>query len=406
MNRYSKDGITIAPILDTRRALQSGAYPVKIRVTYLGERKYYATGKELTKHEWDIIDTSRNREMSHIRKDIENSFELVCAAAEELAYAGDFSFARLTTRLRHTSTHNINELFADIITDLKKQGRYGNAMVYHCTLQSIEQYYGTTPISAITPQWLEGFRANLGAKLAPTTIAIRLRTIRSVCNEAIERNLMRPGDYPFGRGKFEIQEGEGRKLALTLDQIGQIARYDDGDPLTHKYRDWWLFIYLCNGINMVDFAQLRYKDIVGGEIRFIRQKTARTTRKRKEIVAVVSEPMQKIIERWGNPPSPNAYIFPILKGGEDAEQRTLKTQRATRAINQRMAKVAKALGIEQKVSTYTARHSFATVLKRAGANIAYISESLGHSDLKTTEHYLASFERDEREKNAAILTQF
>lgn len=406
MNRYSKDGITIAPILDTRRALQSGAYPVKIRVTYLGERKYYATGKELTKHEWDIIDTSRNREMSHIRKDIENSFELVCAAAEELAYAGDFSFAKLTTRLRHTSTDSINDLFAELIADLNRQGRYGNAMVYHCTLQSIEQYYGTTPISAITPRWLEGFRANLGAKLAPTTIAIRLRTIRSVCNVAIERNLMRPGDYPFGRGKFEIQEGEGRKLALTLDQIGQIARYDDGDPLTHKYRDWWLFLYLCNGINMADFAQLKYKDIVGGEIRFVRQKTARTTRKRKEIVAVVSEPMQKIIERWGNPPSPNAYIFPILKGGEDAEQRTLKTQRATRAINQRMAKVAKALGIEQKVSTYTARHSFATVLKRAGANIAYISESLGHSDLKTTEHYLASFEREEREKNAAILTQF
>jgi len=52
---------------------------------------------------------------------------------------------------------------------------------------------------------------------------------------------------------------------------------------------------------------------------------------------------------------------------------------------------------------HTARHSFATVLKRAGANIAYISESLGHQDLKTTENYLASFEREEREKNAAIL---
>lgn len=79
----------------------------------------------------------------------------------------------------------------------------------------------------------------------------------------------------------------------------------------------------------------------------------------------------------------------------------LKTMYLTRAINKRMQEVGEQLGIGN-ISTYTARHSFATVLKRAGANIAYISESLGHQDLKTTENYLASFEREEREKNAAI----
>ena len=77
----------------------------------------------------------------------------------------------------------------------------------------------------------------------------------------------------------------------------------------------------------------------------------------------------------------------------------------TRAINKRMQEVGEQLEIGN-ISTYTARHSFATVLKRAGANIAYISESLGHQDLKTTENYLASFEREEREKNAALLTNF
>lgn len=59
-----------------------------------------------------------------------------------------------------------------------------------------------------------------------------------------------------------------------------------------------------------------------------------------------------------------------------------------------------------RVTFHTARHSFATVLKRAGANIAYISESLGHQDMKTTENYLASFEREEREKNAQILLDY
>ena len=58
------------------------------------------------------------------------------------------------------------------------------------------------------------------------------------------------------------------------------------------------------------------------------------------------------------------------------------------------------------ISTYTVRHSYATVLKRSGANIAYISESLGHSELKTTQNYLASFEHEERGKNAKLLTNF
>jgi site-specific recombinase XerD len=70
-----------------------------------------------------------------------------------------------------------------------------------------------------------------------------------------------------------------------------------------------------------------------------------------------------------------------------------------------MKKIGDNLGISG-ISTYTARHSFASVLKRSGANIAYISDSLGHSDLKTTENYLASFEKEERIKNAAFLTNF
>ena len=149
-----------------------------------------------------------------------------------------------------------------------------------------------------------------------------------------------------------------------------------------------------------------YQDIVAGEICFVRQKTEHTTKTRKEIRAVISEPMQAIIDRWGNRDrQPDSFIFPVLSGTETALEQKHKTQYLTRAINRRMATIGKALGIE-RISTYTARHSFATVLKREGANIAYISESLGHQDLKTTENYLASFEREEREKNAELLTKF
>ena len=254
--------------------------------------------------------------------------------------------------------------------------------------------------------WLVRYAAFLQSEgKKQTTIAIHLRHLRAILNEARRQGIVKEAQYPFGRGRFEIQEGEGRKMALTLEQIGQIARYDDGSEATAKYRDYWLFLYLCNGINVADFVRLRYRDIVNGEICFVRQKTARTTRTRKEIRIVVTDRMLAIIDRWGNPPAPDRFIFPVLDGSEDAMRRKLKTQYLTRAINKRMATIGEALGIGN-ISTYTACHSFATVLKRAGANIAYISESLGHNDLKTTENYLASFEREERVKNAELLTKF
>lgn len=166
-----------------------------------------------------------------------------------------------------------------------------------------------------------------------------------------------------------------------------------------------MFLYLCNGINVADFIQLRYSDIIGGEIYFKRQKTLNTTRTLKDIRVVVTQPMRDIIERWGNLPHPDNYIFPHLRGNETPLLIKRCTQYLTRLINRAMAHIAEVLGIDH-ISTYTARHSFATVLKRSGTSIAYISESLGHSSQRTTENYLASFERDERQRNAELLTKF
>ena len=71
-----------------------------------------------------------------------------------------------------------------------------------------------------------------------------------------------------------------------------------------------------------------------------------------------------------------------------------------------MKRIGKGLGIDSKLTTYSARHSFATVLKRSGAPIEFISESLGHADLRTTETYLGSFEDSTRESFQKQLLNF
>ena len=404
---YSKDGVTVAVMLDTRRTKANEKYPVKIRVTYNRVRHYYPTGKDLTPEEWEVLPTTKARVLAAIRKDIESSYQIVRTAVEDLLMRGIFSLENLNNRLKRAGGDTLNIAFEGKIAEMKAQERIGNMMAYRVVMKGIERFAGPRiPLSGVSVDWIrryEKFLLNEGK--SRTTVGIHMRHIRAILNDMKRCGKILEAQYPFGRGRYEIQAGEGRKLALTLEQIGQIANYEDETDATAKYRDYWLFLYLCNGINVADFVKLRYRDIVNGEICFVRQKTERTTKTRKEIQVVVTERMQAIIDRWGNPSRPDSFIFPILDGQEDAMRRKMKTLYLTRAINKRMKEVGERLGLGN-ISTYTARHSFATVLKRAGANIAYISESLGHQDLKTTENYLASFEREERQKNADLLTKF
>lgn len=408
MNNYfwSKDGITVSVIQDVRRQLVNGLYPIKVRVTHKRERAYYPTGKNLSVADWEKLTTSRQQAVVSIRKDIENSFELVRLAVEELAYRGSFSLAMLNVRLKAKAMTSLSEAIDAKIEEQVEQGRVGNSMVYTQLRNSVIRFTGRkVEFEEVTPDWLRRFEAFLkdeGKK--QTTIAIVMRLLRAVFNDAIRKMVVKESMYPFGKGKFEIQEGTGRKMALSLEDIGKIARYQSDSSAKLKHRDYWLFLYLCNGLNVADFVKLRYQDIVDGEIRFTRQKTQRTVKVQQEISVIVTEDMQRIINEYGNIDK-SGYIFPILSGNEDPVCIKKKTQYLTRSINKNMALIAKELGISH-ISTYTARHSFATVLKRAGVSIAYISESLGHNSLSTTERYLASFEREEREKNSKLLTSF
>ena len=88
----------------------------------------------------------------------------------------------------------------------------------------------------------------------------------------------------------------------------------------------------------------------------------------------------------------DVFIFGFINNTDTPERCNIKIKQATKTINKYMVRIGIKLEIDIKLTTYSARHSFATVLKRSGAPIEFISESLGHKDKKTTENYLDSFE--------------
>lgn len=405
MYNYAKDGVTISVVLDNRKANKNGLYPVKIRVTHRRVRKYYSTGKVLSIEDWGRLSNTRSHELCETRKDIENSFSLVKTNVIALTEKGEFTLDALNVRLSRTTGNTINTAFRIKIDTLLKEDRIGTMLYYDNVLKNIEKFEGKQIFfEQITIDWLRRYEKYLLRTKNFTTVGMHMRAMRAIMNAARKSGAIKESQYPFGKDRYEIKTGEGRKKALTLEQIAQILQYEDGLD-TERYRDIWFFMYLCNGINTADLVRLKYKNIIDGEICYVRQKTANTTNTIKEIKVVITPEMQKIIERWGNPVAPDNLIFPLIKPTNDPLMHKKRTKDLTKRINTHMKIIGTALGIEG-ISTYTARHSFATVLKRSGANIAYISESLGHNSLKTTESYLASFEKEERQKNAMLLTRF
>ena len=408
MFNYANSGVTVSSILDNRRATNDNLYPIKIRVTFQRIRKYYSTGKYLKSEAWEKLPDTKSKKMLSTRFDIQNTFDIVKDTVQGLLHEGGFSFEALNSRLNKSPSDTLNAGFKIKIQALLDNEQVGTHLFYQDALKSVESYGGENiSYMSVTVDWLKNYeKYMLKLGRAYTTIGMYCRAIRSIINEAKRAGIIKENQYPFGNGKFEIPTGTGRKLALTLQQIKSVAYYTDGKETTEKYRDLWFFSYLCNGINFADMLTLKYSNIRNGEICFLRAKTTRTSKVKKEVCAVLTPEMNAIIKKWGNKSQkPDEYIFKYLTGKETPFQEKDVIKAVTKLCNKRLKKIGTTLGIES-LSTYTARHSYATVLKRSGANIAYISESLGHNDLKTTENYLASFERDERVKNASLLTNF
>lgn len=402
---YNKDGVVVSVVLDRRTPNKEGKYPVKVKVYHLRKPKYFPTGICMTDEEWDRLERSKSNESIKIRRSINESFDRIKMNVDALIEKGDFSFQALSLRLGRAIGDTFNNVVRAKIDELIADDRIGSANLYRDSLKAVEAFAGDKiQFSDVTVEWLtrcEKFWAK--RSLSITTRGMYFRNVRAMMNVAKKMSLIKESQYPFGKAKFEIKTEEGEKKSLDGEQLSAIYHYNSPNETVNKYKDIWIFMYLCNGINSIDMIQLKYSDIVDGEIRFVRQKTARTSANRKAIHIEITPEIQEIIDKWGNPNEGDNYIFPFLKGGESQQGIKAKSHDVYTRINKRMREVCEALGLN-RITTYAARHSFATILNRKGVPVSYISQQLGHTSIRTTQAYLGSFEREARVESAKILT--
>lgn len=405
MIKVVKNGVVVSVLLDTRTVNKEGTYPVKIKVYFQGKPKYYPTGICMsTKEELEEVLESKSKKNIEIQDIIGKELSRILKNVDILVERGTFSFSNLNHMLGKNIGGTLNEMISAKIKELENEEKFGTSAFYKGTLSLLKRYMKhDVPINEVTVEWLNGLEKFILKTANQTTVAMNMRNIRATMNIAKQVGVIRESDYPFGRGKYQIKEGSGKKKALNKKQLKAIAEYSDGSMTTEFYRDLWLFIYFCNGLNVADLISLKFSDIQNGEISFIRKKTKDRTRDVKRIYAAITPEMYSIINKWGNDPKKSVYIFPFLKPGDSAWEHEKKKKNLTKLINKRMKMIGEKLNLG-KITTYVARHTYATVLRNEGVPISIISPMLGHSSVTTTEIYLADLESEYRAKNASLLS--
>lgn len=386
---------------------KDGLCLVQIRVYYNRKYRFYSTGvKVRNQTELDQIlgGKRRTENQKHQAFQINHLKNKADTIIKEM---GIFSFDAFDERFIENKnvTSDVFFAFDRYIEELKTDNSIGTATVYKCARASLAKFKPGLTFADVTVKFLKRYekwmRENGNSN---ATIGMYLRNLRTIYNQQnLDRSI-----YPFGKGKnkYSIPTGRNIKKALTVEEIAQIFHYE-ARPGTNEEmaRDYWMFLYLCNGMNVKDFCLLKWENIDGEVLTYNRAKTQQNNRRQKPIHVALKPQTLQIINKWGvRTLSKEDYIFPHFVQGMDAEKQRKVHQQLTKVINKHIKRIAKALGINKDITTYYARHSFATVLKRSGANISMISDLLGHSSLQVTENYLDGFEKEQIQKQTDVLT--
>ena len=415
IDKLKEKGVSIVAFLDTIRPRKDKTFTVRLRIIHNRFPKYYTTKINLNSADWiKLAEGKRLGENLKEKKTI--IYRLIRKAYSVVYELPEFTFDLFDKKfLRKTGdATNIYHAFEEYIKECKSEERLGTASSYEYARNALQEFSGKEKLryETITSKFLKDFEKWwVQQDKSLTSVGIYLRCVRHLYNKAIKAGDVSIENYPFGDlkdGKYTIPQPQNIKLALPLSDIKKIFEYQpvENSP-EHFHRDMWIFSYLCNGINVKDLCLLKYKDIAREHIQFRRAKTMNTNKGAKPIEAIITEEVKQIINKWGTKPKePNNYVFPFLTDGLTPAQIQSRVKQATKQINKYIKRVAKNIGIDANISTYTARHSFATVLKRSGAPVSFISESLGHTDIKTTQSYLASFENEAKREMTKKLTDW
>ena len=364
------------------------------------------TNYRLCVHEWNerkngitITNNSRQNYLKSIEERISWDIKRLQAIinlwdSKKIKYSADDIISTFQKQENEQSLFNFMQ---GVISQLQHMGRQRTSETYSATLRSFMQFRDNKDIllediNSETMQMYEAYLQNRG--LTKNTTSFYMRILRSVYNRAIENELI------TNRNPFKyVYTGVDKtiKRAIPLKTIKQIKNLNLSlQPSLDFTRDMFMFSFYTRGMSFIDMAYLKKKDLSKGILSYRRRKTG------QQLFVRWEKCMQEIIEKYDNPHS--SYLLPIIKP-INGDERT-QYQNAMCLVNRKLKIIGRMVDIQQPLTMYSARHSWASVAKNKNIPISVISEGMGHDSEMTTQIYLASLDNAVVDRaNAQILKE-
>ena len=394
---------TISVICYKSKTLANGEHPLMLRIAQNGKSTYKSLKISVAAKHWDFernVPKPNNPNKDLIQKIIlKTKLDYQQKILEKKANSEEFTASSLINEQKEEiKAKTVEEFYLSLIEDLKQKGRIGNSYAYLNSYNTLRNFnkgkklnYTFSHIDVSFCKRFEDWMRSKGNK--DTTLSYQFRTLRATYNKAIEAKIVAREKNPFIEYKLSHFNTKTIKRALSKNDILRIINADctSQSKLRQLTHDLFSFSYLCGGISFVDIANLTRQNIVEDRLIYQRQKT------HGNINLLLSKEASTIIAKYSTYQQEAEYLFPILhcKRHITPMQKSNRVHKICHQVNTELRAFAKELGITAEVTTYVARHSFATILKKSGVNIGIISQALGHQDIKTTQIYLSKFDNEQ-----------
>lgn len=408
-----------------------GLFAIRLRVCKERQRRYFTLKIFADAKYWDEdnecfiilknVRDKKQREENEQRKQYNYLLSSYRVQAQEI----------IDTFKRERIDWTLNQ-FADAFLNKSKQGKIkayienhinilretrhtGNANCYAATLRMLEHYdskFDKRIFSEIDVKFANGFDVFLQKRgCKGNTRKYYFKALRSILNKAIQEKEATDKTYPFGKGGFQVAklEEETEKRYLPVEYLDKIKNTQSKNPQQEYARKLFLLSYYCYGISFIDMAYLTKNNIVkfnGGEYIVYKRHKIQHQKSVKPIKIKITDEIQNLFDSLKNgSPTVDDFIVPIVSiGGYTGEKLYNHIRFRYKKYNTYLAKLAKELEITDiKLTTYVSRHTMAMILQSNDVPREQISQMLGHSDMKTTNTYLDSFDTDVIDEAAKAL---
>ena len=389
---------TISVVCYKSKVLKNNESPLMLRICKDGKRKYESIGISILPSLWDFKQNKPTRKCpnkEYIERLIAEKVKVYTDKVIEFkSQEKEFTATSLMEKVnKPVKRKTVQEVFNQYIQELESANRLRYADMYKCTMHSLIKFnkHLDIPFSDMDTIWLKRYEVWLQSQgLAINTLGTRFRHLRVIYNFAIEEKIVKSEYYPFNSFKVSKLSQTTAKRSIQKGEILSVLNYQGQTPLECLAIDLFTFSYLAAGINFGDIARLTKDNILENRLIYIRKKT------QKQIKVSLQEQAIKLIQKYSMPDNP--YLFPILSSFHKTEQQKVnRIHKIIAKVNKSLKEIGERLNIPIDLTTYVARHSFATVLKRSGVNTSLICEALGHSSERVTQIYLDSFGNDQME---------